>query len=204
MAWPSPWPGSKPLGSALLAAAPKGAVTLGLGAIMALWLAIRWTLVPATVAPDDVEPADAVVVFAGSSERLPVAVELMVAAKAPVLVIPNGTRHGWPEANRLCAEAGVAADGRPFEVLCPIPDPVTTRGEARAISALAAERGWRSVVAVTSSYHIARAEMLLERCFAGHVQAVGVDREMPWGSWLRLARHELAGHLAYRLVFRGC
>lgn len=198
------WPRAVAAGSVALTAGQRGLATVGLGAVMALWLAVRWTLLPVTVVPDDVVAADAVVVFAGASERLPAALALMVAAKAEVLVIPNGTRDGWPEANRLCAEGGVDGNGRPFEVLCPIPDPVTTRGEARAIGAIAVDRGWRSVVAVTSSYHIARAELLLERCFAGRIQAVGVTREMPRSARWRAARHEVAGHLAHRLVFRGC
>ena len=182
----------------------RGWGAVGVGALMAAWLAVRWTLLPATVAPEEVEPADAVVVFAGAPERLPMATDLMAAAKAEVLVIPNGQRPGWAAANRLCADGGVDDQGRAYEVLCPVPDPVTTRGEARAIAGVAAERGWESVVAVTSSYHIARAELLLERCFPGRIQAVGVATELPRPLLWRLIRHELAGHLAHRLVLRGC
>ena len=134
----------------------------------------------------------------------PVSPNQATAAKAPVLVLPNGDRPGWSEANRLCVEGGVDDEGNRFEVLCPTPDPVTTRGEARAIGKVAAERGWDSVIAVTSSYHIARAELVLGRCFPGRIQAVGVTKDMPRSRWLRLARHEVAGHLAYRLVFRSC
>lgn len=183
--------------------------SLTLGAALALWLGVRWTVLPATVEPDRVEPADAVVVFAGSFERLPVALELMAAGRAPVLVLPNGNRDGWPEANRLCQgrSAGAIAtvgDHR-FEVTCPVPDPVTTRGEARAIAALAAERGWDSLIAVTSTYHIARAEMLLERCFPGRIQPVAAGTGGLEGArWWRAARHELAGHLGYRVILRGC
>lgn len=191
MAWPSPF-------------SPRGLATLGLGAVMAVGLAVRWTALPATVDPDRTDPADAVVLFAGASERLPAALELMAAGKAPVLVLPNGDRPGWSEANRLCQEGGTDAAGNRFEVLCPTPDPITTRGEARAIGKVAAEREWESVIAVTSSYHIARAELVLSRCFPGRIQAVGVAKEMSRSRWLRLARHEVAGHLAYRLVFRSC
>jgi len=183
---------------------PRGLAALLAGTVLAAGLAVRWTLLPATVAPEETEPADAVVLFAGSSERLPAAVALMQASKAGVLVIPGGDRPGWTDANRLCLDGGTDGDGTPFEVLCPTPDPVTTRGEARVIGRLAAERGWQSVIAVTSTYHIARAELVLGRCFPGRIQAVGVDREMPRSRWLRLARHEVAGHLAYRLVFRRC
>lgn len=185
-------------------AAARGLRTSALGVALALWLGVRWTVLPTTVAPDDVEPADAVVVFAGASERLPAALALMAAGKAEVLVIPNGTREGWSDANRLCAGGRIDDHRVPFEVLCPVPDPVTTRGEARAIGEAAAQRRWQSVVAVTSSYHIARAELVLERCFPGRIQAVGVGSDLPGDLWWRLARHEVAGHLAFRLVFRGC
>lgn len=191
MAWGSPF-------------STRGLATLVAGAIITTGLAVRWTVFPATVAPEDTDPADAVVLFAGASERLPAAVALMAASKAEVLVLPGGDRAGWTEANELCANGGTDDDGTPFEVLCPTPDPVTTRGEARVIGRLAGERGWQSVIAVTSTYHIARAELVLGRCFPGRIQAVGVDKDMPRALWLRLVRHEVAGHLAYRLVFRRC
>ena len=187
--------------------------TVTLGAVLALGLGARWTVWPSTVDPDRVDRADAVVVFAGAKERLPAALELMVAGRAPVLVLPNGNRPGWPEANRLCrgrgdgtsTTVGGPGPGPPFEVVCPVPDPMTTRGEARIVARLAAERGWDSLIAVTSTYHIARAELLLERCFPGRIQAVAADPgPLDRARWWRLVRHELAGHLAYRLVMRGC
>jgi uncharacterized SAM-binding protein YcdF (DUF218 family) len=44
-----------------------------------------------------------------------------------------------------------------------VPDPSSTRGEARAVAGLAAERGWRSVLAVTSSYHVPRTRLIFAR-----------------------------------------
>lgn len=179
----------------------RGWGAVGVGAVLALWFAVRWTLVPASVPIDEVEPADAVVLFAGSGERLPVALQLMADRRADVLVLPNGNRDGWPEANVLCT---APADELGYEVVCPVPDPVTTAGEARAIGRVAAERGWGSVVAVTSTYHLARAELLLGRCFPGHIQPVAAHRDMTRSQWWRAARHELAGHLGHRLLLRGC
>lgn len=121
----------------------------------------RLFLWPASAAPRRAG-ADAVVVFAGGrGERLSTALALVRGGVAPTLVISNGTSPGWDEANRLCGQR------RPFAVLCPDPTPDTTRGEARMTAALAGDRGWRSVVLVTSTYHATRAGLLLRRCLPG-------------------------------------
>jgi hypothetical protein len=49
------------------------------------------------------------------------------------------------------------------------PAPYSTRGEAEAFARLADRRGWRSVVVVSSRYHLLRARMLFERCYDGKV-----------------------------------
>ena len=112
--------------------------------------------------------ASAVVVLAGSKKpRLDKALALMRRGVAPVLVISDGWDPAWPEANRLCA-------GRaPFRVYCFHASPYSTRGEAETVARLAAAHRWRSLVIVTSMYHVTRARLLFERCFHGRVQAVG-------------------------------
>src|SRR5947209_935599 len=106
--------------------------------------------------------ADAVVMFVGGrGERLNKALDLMHAGAAPNLVIPNGMRPTWPEANKLCRGPTL------FKVWCPAASPDSTRGEVRAIATLAAEQKWVHVVAVTSRYHVTRAHLLLSRCFHG-------------------------------------
>jgi uncharacterized SAM-binding protein YcdF (DUF218 family) len=59
------------------------------------------------------------------------------------------------------------------------PDPYTTRGEARAVARLADEHGWRSVVVVTSRYHVPRARMIFNRAWNGDLRMMGV----PSTSW---------------------
>jgi uncharacterized SAM-binding protein YcdF (DUF218 family) len=114
--------------------------------------------------------ADAVVVLAGSKKRrLDRALALMRRHVAATLVISDGRVAGWPQANRLCA--GPA----PFRVVCFRASPYSTRGEAETVARIAAARGWRSLVVVTSTYHVRRAKLLFERCFPGRVQAVGAS-----------------------------
>lgn len=152
-------------------------------------------------APSD-EPgrADAVVVLAGGSgERLDKAVRLVETGAAPVLAISHGRRPGWADANRLCN------GGLPYEVLCFEPRPDRTQGEARAVAQLARERGWRSVIVVTSRYHVTRATMLLERCFDGEVRGVGVAPRGNAGlPSPRNVAHEWASYVHAFTVKRGC
>ena len=85
------------------------------------------------------------------------------------LVISDGNASGWPQGNRLCA--GNAS----FKVVCFLPRPYSTRGEARGFARLARAHGWHSVIVVTSTYHVRRARMLFKRCFDGRVEAVGAE-----------------------------
>jgi uncharacterized SAM-binding protein YcdF (DUF218 family) len=120
---------------------------------------------------DSPDRADAVIVLSGSrAYRLPRALELMRAGVARTLVISNGRDPRWRQAHRLCTNG----DSR-FRVICFVPDPDSTQGEAEGVGRIAAERDWRSLVVVTSRFHITRARMLFERCFDGDVDAVGAD-----------------------------
>ena len=143
--------------------------------------------------------ADAVVIFVGGrGERLATAERLMAAGVAPNLVIPNGTASEWPAGNRACR------DPFPYTVHCPNPEPDTTRGEARTIAALAAEKGWTRLVVVTSSYQVTRARLLLGRCFAGQVDAVRAEPDQSALTWGRRIGHEWLGWTYAKTLARGC
>jgi uncharacterized SAM-binding protein YcdF (DUF218 family) len=103
------------------------------------------------------------------------------------LVISDGNASGWPQGNRLCA--GNAS----FKVVCFLPRPYSTRGEARGFARLARAHGWHSVIVVTSTYHVRRARMLFKRCFDGRVEAVGAEPSLrhwilgvtyEWPKWI--------------------
>ncbi|MFN0027626.1 MAG: ElyC/SanA/YdcF family protein [Acidimicrobiales bacterium] len=174
------------------------------GVIVLLSMAVVWVLMPsgtpAALAPD----ADAVVMFAGGlGERLELAQQLVLNGHADVLVIPNGTAPQWPAANELCA-GNQPIEGRRIEVICPRPEPNNTRGEARAIARLATDRGWDRLIAVTSSYHLRRARLLLDRCVNGELTAVAADARLGTLSWPRVVLHEWGGHVQARLFRRTC
>lgn len=146
-----------------------------LGALVAAWLAAAAFLF---VWPrEDAVPghADAVVVLAGDSgHRLPGGLRLVRRGIAPTLVLSREPRR-WRTGLRLCSAGG---DG--FRVVCFRADPYSTRGEARAVARLARQHGWRSLVVVTSGYHVTRARTLFRRCFAGRVAVTGVGYDRRW------------------------
>ena len=114
--------------------------------------------------------ASAVVVLSGAKNRLTKAEQLIRAGVAPVLAISSVLRTpNWHAALRLC-RAGRYHGAR---VLCFEASPYSTRGEAENVARMARAHGWRSLVVVTSRYHIRRAKLLFERCFPGRVQTVG-------------------------------
>lgn len=135
---------------------------------LAVWVALDIYLF-ATPSLDRPQHADAVIVLAGDrTPRLERGLELMRAGVSRTLVISDGLDPRWPAANRLCAQGD---DG--FRVVCFVPEPYSTRGEARGFARLARENRWTSVVIATSSFHVTRARLLFRRCFDGEVQGVG-------------------------------
>jgi uncharacterized SAM-binding protein YcdF (DUF218 family) len=81
-------------------------------------------------------------------------------------VLSDGRRSKSSLARKLCAHPS----GRPFRVLCFRPTPFSTRGEAREAKLLAAQRGWRSLLVVTSTYHVYRTRILFHRCLPSRVR----------------------------------
>jgi uncharacterized SAM-binding protein YcdF (DUF218 family) len=146
---------------------------------------------------DNPKHADAVVVLSGGrKQRLGEGLRLMQAGVASRLVISDGQARGWTQANRLCA--GHAS----FQVVCFKPNPYSTEGEAEDAARIAERNGWRSLVVVTSTFHVTRARMLFRRCFPGRVDGVGAG-----SSLLYLPANVLLewGKLLYQLtVDRDC
>jgi uncharacterized SAM-binding protein YcdF (DUF218 family) len=150
---------------------------------------------------DEPEHADAVVVLGPGQEgeRIKAAIALMDEGTAPILLLSEGHGTRQAEERALCAER----DSR-FEVICFRADPFSTRGEARTVDALARAREWRSIVLVTSTYHVVRARMLFRRCYKGGLSIVGAHPSSGPVEALRAIAHEWGG-LVYALTFaRGC
>ncbi len=175
-------------------------VLVVLGGLVAAWLvacAVLFVWPPAeTGAP---RHADAVVVLSGSKYRLPPAEALIRRHVAPVLALSSvALTPKWKAAVRLC-RAG-SYDGA--RVLCFTAKPYSTRGEAETVARIARARGWRSVVVVSSTFHLTRARMLFQRCFKGRLSFVGAP-----DTWWKLPDEwasETAKLLVQTLVERSC
>jgi uncharacterized SAM-binding protein YcdF (DUF218 family) len=149
---------------------------------------LRLFVWPAT---DPVGHADAVVVLAGGEgERLDRGLELMRDGVAPTLVLSFGP-------------PGLCRGGAAFDVVCFTPSPETTRGEAEAIGNLARTRGWSRLVVVTSTPHVTRARMLVDRCYDGSLAVTAAAPHAGLPGWLGQIAHEWGG-LADAVIERDC
>lgn len=136
--------------------------------------------------------ADAIVVLAGNTSRLPTALRLAEDGVAPVLVVSRDDTGKDPRRKQLCDKPGK----RSYEVVCRQAVPFSTRGEARLVAGLAQERGWSSLVVVSSRYHLLRAERLFERCTDAGLAMYGVGESWTTNvvaiplEWVKLALAE--------------
>ncbi|MFC8042813.1 YdcF family protein [Nocardia sp. NPDC057353] len=156
---------------------------------MAALVAGLLALVPVLVYPrtDAVRSADAIVVLGGAHPRVREQRGLTLARQgyAGQLVLSNShLGEDLPDhdltLNRLCDSHFE------FRLDCFAPEPDTTLGEARAVAALARDRGWRRVIVVTFTPHLARARHLLERCLPPGVELLMVDAgaRLSAGEWI--------------------
>ena len=145
---------------------------LALAGLVALWLgvcAILFVWPPAQNGPP--AHADAVVMLSGDHARLRPALDLIRNGVAPVLALSSVVQHTprWTAARHLCAAGRYGA----ARVVCFDAEPYSTRGEAETVARLATEHHWRSMVVVSSTFHLTRASLLFHRCFDGHLWFVG-------------------------------
>jgi uncharacterized SAM-binding protein YcdF (DUF218 family) len=154
------------------------------------------------VRPDTDQPrrADAVVVLAPGlhGERLREGLRLMRQGFGRVLVVSKARDPNWTAADRLCS-----GDTR-FQVVCFRAKPYTTRGEARAVSGLASQHRWYSLLLVTSTYHVTRARLLYRRCYGGRLDVVGASPKASLTQWAGRIVHEWSGLSYAWVVARTC
>jgi uncharacterized SAM-binding protein YcdF (DUF218 family) len=163
--------------------------------VVTVALALRFFMFPPT---GSAEPTDAVVVLAGAPEiRLPLAEQLArEGAGVVVLSAPDG------EVNEPARELCQSRKGD-LTIFCLWPDPPDTRGEAQAIGQLVAERNWDRITVVTSSYHVVRAGLLIDRCTDADVEMVEARPLISLGRWVGRILHEIGG-VASAMVDRSC
>jgi hypothetical protein len=90
-----------------------------------------------------------------------------------------------------------------LKVLCFVPKPASTQGEARAVARLARAHHWKRMIVVAGTTQVARARLRLGRCYSGQVAFSGVD---PPGlfSWLYEIAYEQAAFVKALVWQYGC
>lgn len=159
-------------------------------AALIIVLTARWFIWPGSVTARPA-PADAVVMFGGAGPRYAEAVHLAEAGRAPWLVLsdPRAAGQVWTAYGAFCQQP------HPYQTVCFDPEPKTTRGEARFVADLAKRQRWSRVLLVTTTEQATRAKRLVERCWNGEVEVVGVSsgRSRPlrvvyeWAATIRAA-----------------
>jgi uncharacterized SAM-binding protein YcdF (DUF218 family) len=156
----------------------------------------RWIVWPSTDGPRD---ADAIVALAGAPERLPAAVALMKQGRAPLLMVSLGSGPDRNARRRFCA------DEHAYQVVCFVPDPDHTSGEAQEATRIAKKRSLRRLLVVTSRYHAIRAGIVFRRCFHGDLKVDGVRPDTPGGlPGIGNLIHEWGAYVYGATLARGC
>jgi uncharacterized SAM-binding protein YcdF (DUF218 family) len=165
----------------------------GFAVFVCLLLVAAAAGVPVYVRPqtDQLRHADAILVLSGPyHRRYPFGFELAEQGWAPNLVISNPSGGYDRSLVDYCA-----APHPTFAVHCFVPDPTTTRGEARELRRLAAQYGWRTVIVVTFQPHVSRARFILSRCFDGDLVMVASPAPISGPRWAYEYLYQTAGYV---------
>jgi uncharacterized SAM-binding protein YcdF (DUF218 family) len=138
---------------------------------------------------------DAIVMLNGPGDRLPTALRLAWAHRAPVVVISRGSPY-WAKGS------GCAPRIPGVRVICFSPDPATTRGEAEFTGRLARQYHWHSVVLVTTTPQDTRARLRVGRCFPGSIYVMTAPLRAY--EWPYALAYEWGATIKALLLQRGC
>lgn len=150
----------------------------------------RLFVFPSTGMPSKV---DAIVVPGGSGDRIDAALRLVRQDRARYLVLSQGE---WVPPGLCGSQAGTAS------VLCFMPDPDTTQGEAEGTARLAREYGFHSIALMTSPDQAWRAGLRFRRCYSGKIFAVTTP--LPLTEWPFAIAYQWGATIKAEVVNRGC
>jgi hypothetical protein len=157
-----------------------------------LWTAAIVGGLPVYVRPqiDQLRRADAILVLGGYGKaRYDFGLDLEAQGWAPAIVLSNPNFCGTPHPN--------------LQLHCFVPDPPTTKGEAKELRRLAEQYGWRTVIVVTFRPHISRARFILEQCFDGDLILLASPTHISATRWAYEYVYQTAGYLR-ALLQPGC
>src|SRR6476646_1285616 len=106
---------------------------------------------------DQLRSADAIFVLGGYGEgRYDFGLDLEAQGWAPTIALSNPNGPADPEMTDFCA----TPPHLKLQPHCFVPDPPSTKGEAKELRRLAEQYGWRTVIVVTFRPHISRARFI--------------------------------------------
>lgn len=151
---------------------------------------MRLFVFPATGMPPTVS---AIVVPGGPGDRIGAALRLALQDRASYLVLSEGA-YVPPQ---LCgSQVGTAT------VLCFMPYPPTTQGEAEGAALLARQYGFGSIVLVTTPDQTWRTKLRFRRCYSGEIFAVTTP--LPPHLWPIQIVYQWAATVKAEVANRGC
>ena len=182
------FPGPRPTSPVTRSRARAWALCLIVG--FSLWVLVAWGAARALVTGAELERADAIVIFSGSSaykERAARAAQLFHAGRAPLIILTNDNQpSGWSsreQRNPLFVERArdeLLRLNVPAERIIILPQTVTSTYEEAALARdYARANNLRSILFVTSAYHSRRALWTARRVFAESGIAVGLEAPPP-------------------------
>jgi uncharacterized SAM-binding protein YcdF (DUF218 family) len=168
-------------------------ILIALTALVALFLVLTAILFvwPSTNAP---RRSDAIVVLGGSGPRIQKGLALARAGYAPYLVISVSDRADHPQCPTPPPKVSI---------ICFIPHPLTTQGEARAVARLARTHNWRQIILVPGIPQTTRARIRFDRCYHGTLL---FDPASPGGlgEWIHNVIYEWGALIKALALQRGC
>lgn len=173
-------------------------VLVAIGALLGLlgtaWVAVCVRFV-ANPRIDPHEPVDALYVLGPLETRIEPALALMDAGLAPVMLATLSLdAAGRPYFTDHCGRTTPR-----YRIECVVPDPYTTRGEARLLGREVRERGWTRVAVLASTAQAERARLLLARCVPGTVLVWDHHEDRDVRAWLGEFVHQSGGWLQAQL-----
>ncbi|WP_431239120.1 YdcF family protein [Mycolicibacterium aichiense] len=131
---------------------------------------------------DPLSKADAIVVLGGDDDgRWEYGLNLARQGYASTVLLSNA--YSDRPAVLSDFRQACAASTDTITVLCFIPDPFTTRGEAMYVARLAEQHNWSHVIVVSWNYHMVRARYVFRQCFHGDVIMRPVPRSYDFALW---------------------
>jgi uncharacterized SAM-binding protein YcdF (DUF218 family) len=122
--------------------------------------------------------ADAIVVLGGAGNRIGAGFTLAREGFAPLLVFSLGPYQPCPR-----------SEGGHTTIRCFHANPLSTRGEARAIAGMASQLHLHRVILVVSTPQATRARLRVGRCFSGQILVTAVNPGGPL-HWVEALAYE--------------